>query len=238
MEQQKASHFTAFQSNSRSDCRQNPESPLTKFIIIAPEGDLTIRLYDDLENGATFNSARGKMIPGHVLAWFKVSRQILVSNSTQFSRMLSGPFLESKQTIIDVREGTLSSLELCFRILHGEMTDSMYELPIKEVWEVIEVCGFRDVEISKLSDWFDKWWEKKRSCDTDACLDMPEMRQLLFPAHEFDNAKAFQYLTRRLAYEMSEHITEINPTLHRHLHLEPNVIGGLSLVDRGFGMGC
>ena len=160
---------------------------------------------------------------GHILSTMKVSRQILVDNSSQLRRMLSGSFKEANQNVIDITEGTVASLELWFRVLHGKMTDDMYTISNKDVWEAIEVCGYRDFDIEKLNAWFAKWWEKKRQ----NLIELPEMRQLLFPCHEFDHAEGWKFVTRKLAYESSEHITEDNPTAHRHLHLEGNVIGRL-----------
>jgi hypothetical protein len=56
-------------------------------------------------------------------------------------------------------------------------------------------------------------------------MGLDEMRQLLFPCHEFDHARGFAFLSRKLTYGMADHITEHNPTVHNHLHLEGNVIG-------------
>lgn len=162
---------------------------------------------------------------GHIFATFKVSRKVLVDNSSQFSRLLSSDFMEARQTSVDIKEGTAASLEVCFRVLHDKMTDEMYNIPNKEVWEVIEVCGYRNLDITKLNGWFAKWWANKDLM----AMELEEMAQLLFPCHEFDHAQGFQFLTRKLAYEMSVHITEHNLTRHHHhLHLEGNVLGKFS----------
>jgi hypothetical protein len=134
----------------------NLKTPKTQIIIIDAEGDLTIRLYETLKNGATFIGATGKMTSGHILATFKVKRQLLVDNSSQFGTMLSGGFAESRQSVIDIKEGTVASLELWFRVLHDKMTDDMYVIANKDVWEAIEICGYRDFDIEKLKGWFAK----------------------------------------------------------------------------------
>jgi hypothetical protein len=65
--------------------------------MIDPEGDLTIRLYQTLKTGPTFISASGNMMSGHILSTMKLSRQILIDNSSQFNRMLSGDFKEARR---------------------------------------------------------------------------------------------------------------------------------------------
>ena len=154
-----------------------------------------------------------------------VSRQVLIDNSSQFKALLRGKFEEANQNVIDIQEGTIKSLELWFRVLHNEMTDEMYTLPTKEVWEAIEVCGYRDFDINKLKPWFFKWMERKEIKK----LDHYEMRELLYPCQEFVHAKGFALLTKTLAYKMADHITELNPTRHYGHHLDPNVIGKLKL---------
>jgi hypothetical protein len=131
--------------------------------------------------------------------------------------------ISRRPAVVDITEGTVASLELWFRVLHDKMIDEMYTVSNKDVWEAIEVCGYRAFDIEKLNAWFAKWWEKKEQ----SSIKLPEMRQLLFPCHEFDHAQGWKFVTRKLVYESSEHITEDNPTAHRHLQLEGNVIGRL-----------
>jgi hypothetical protein len=61
-------------------------------------------------------------------------------------------------------------------------------------------------------------------------LTRDEMRQLLYPCKELDHAKAFMVITNKLAYQVPDHITEDNPTVHRLLHLEGNEIGNYNLA--------
>ena len=144
--------------------------------------------------------------------------------------------MEASRKVIDVQEGTVASLELWFRVLHNKMTDEMYAISIKDVWEAIEVCGYRQFDLNKLKGdtWFAKWIGRKDI----KTLTHGQMRMLLFPCHEFDHALSFAVLTRRLAYETAEHITEINPTEHRHLHLDGNVIGKTITRDQPSSYFC
>ena len=75
------------------------------------------------------------MVPGRILATYKVTRKVLTDNSVQFNRMLTGQFMEANQKVIDVKEGTVASLELWFRVLHKKMADEMCAISIKDVWE-------------------------------------------------------------------------------------------------------
>ena len=152
-----------------------------------------------------------------------VSRKVLIDNSSQFRALLAGPFREANQAVIDIQGGTTKSLELWFRVLHKQMTDDMYKLPVKEVWEALEVCEYRDFDIDDLKPWFTEWMDQKDYKK----LELHEMRELLYPCHEFDHAEGFAFLTMTLAYQMSGHITESNPTTHRAHHLGPNVVGKL-----------
>ena len=101
------------------------KTPTTQIIIIDAEGDLILRLYENLSNGPTFTSANGKMMPGHILAAFKVKRQLLIDNSPQLDTILSGDFTESRQSVVDVKEEIVASLELWFRALYEKMTDEI-----------------------------------------------------------------------------------------------------------------
>jgi hypothetical protein len=198
---------------------KDPKIP--KIVTIDPEGDLTINFYEPIKDGPEYVGGSGKRIFGRVLAVFKVSRQVVSRNSRQFGMMLMGVFQEAGQHVIDIEEGTVNSLELWFRVLHDAMTDEMYCIPIEDVWEAIEVCGYRNFDIKRLNTWFEKWFS---STDLEE-LEIEDMCTLLYPCHEFNHAKGFAFLTKSLAYQMAGHITEINPTSHRHLHLEGNVIG-------------
>jgi hypothetical protein len=200
-----------------SDVAKDPEIP--KIVTIDPEGDLTINFYEPIKNGPAY--VGGKRNLGRVLAIFKVSRQVLSKNSPQFGTMLMGVFEEAGQRVIDIQEGTVNSLELWFRVLHDAMTDEMYCIPVKDVWEAIEVCCYRDFDIEKLYTWFEKWFSFMNLEE----LKLEDMCKLLYPCHEFDHAEGFAFLTKSLAYRAAGHIPEINPTSHRHHHLEGNVMG-------------
>jgi hypothetical protein len=192
-------------------------------IKVDPQGDLIIRLYQRTFGGETFVGGSDETVSGRILATFRVSRQVLSDNSSYFKTLLRGAFHEAGQSVVDVRDGTINSLELVFRVIHDKMTIEMYWIPVADVWEVVEVCNYRHVDIKKFKTWFDKWIRNKQP----SSLDTEDMRMLLYPCHEFDQAVYFAHFTKELVYRIPRHITERNPTDHDHHHLRPRVIGRL-----------
>lgn len=61
-----------------------------------------------------------------------------------------------------------------------------------------------------------------------------ELRQLMYLCHEFDDARGFADVTRRLSYEHEGHIAEKNPTRFRHLHLQQRTIGKSTPIPCNF----
>ena len=152
---------------------------------------------------------------------------MLIAESPVFKAELKGNFAEGKLKILDTQEGTVDSLELWFRAIHNKITQNMYCIPIEEVWEALEVANYRQLPERSLNDWFGTWLETN---DIES-LELDEMRELLYPCKAFDYAggneiipKAFAFFTKSLAYQVAEHITEINPTAHRHFHLQSNEV--------------
>lgn len=153
--------------------------------------------------------------------FMKVSRKVLQENSAMWKTMLNqaSPWNESTQ-LVELKDDTVLSLELWFRRLHGTMTDNMLEIEIDEIWHALEVCRKYFLEIEMLNDWFRQWWGNHAQ----SSWDLHELRQLLYPAHEFEHSRAFAFVTKELAYKFVGHITEENPTYHQHLHLRHHVI--------------
>jgi hypothetical protein len=118
-------------------------------------------------------------------------------------------------------ESALVGIEVVLRALHKTLLDASYAIDIEAIWEVIEWCNDRQIDTEKLEDWFGTWWEKRDK----KALKIDHMRMLLTPAKIFDHAHAFAFLTRYLAYNMADHITEWNPTEYRSIHLTHHVIG-------------
>jgi len=56
-----------------------------------------------------------------------------------------------------------------------------------------------------------------------------DMREWLLQCYNFDQAKEFALLTKRLAYGVAAYVTESNPTNYSHLCLTTHIIGTYSL---------
>lgn len=189
-------------------------------IIIDQCGDLTVRLYEASSSGEKIILSDGGRVIGGFLASYKILRQVLVNNSAYFKHSLAGNVGAARRSVVDIKDGTVVSLELWSRALHGTMTKEMYLIDVKEVWEAPEFGSSQGLQNAVLNDWFATWFEKEK-----AALKLDDMRKLLYPCKEFDYAKGFAFLTKSLAYEAAEYIYENNPTVHFRHHLEHNEIG-------------
>lgn len=157
----------------------------------------------------------------------KVKRQVLADNSEAFKSLFwSGRWGEAKQVVVDQECPSTESVELVLRILHGTWGGEFLDVSTKVVYELLHYCDFWGIGLAKLKAWYTGWVDKINIEDLeDNDDDHDVMRQLLFPAYTFNDAKSFGLLTKRLVYEMSEPISESNPTVYRHLRLHNNVIG-------------
>jgi hypothetical protein len=164
------------------------------------------------------------------LASFLVKREVLADSSPQFDALFKGHFRETDESIVDIEKGTALSLELWFRVLHDTVTDEMYALPVDEVIEAIEVCGYRHLQISWLGEWAEEWFRRQ---DVEKAS-LKDLSTLIYPAKELDRPREFQIMTRRLVYGISDHIIDRNFTEHAHLCLENTIIGESQRVQSKF----
>jgi hypothetical protein len=155
-----------------------------------------------------------------VLGYLKVSRQVLIKSSDRFRSMLAGCFKEAGQDIVAVENESFTSLEVWFRLFHGSMNDDMYGIEVEEVWNVIALGHKRFLHNDRLNKWFIEFWTRRK-----VTFENDELRELMYPAHEFDYPQAFAYVTKKLAYESTGHIAEHNPSNHRNLGLPQRIIG-------------
>lgn len=176
--------------------------------------------------GPVHVGASGDGIPGRPVAAFKVSRKTLIANSRRFKTLLIAALVQKNPKAVDIPCETIRSFELMFRILHGTMTEEMSSLGINEFWEALKLCEDWEIVNFNLDDWY-KTWNVRRYLKT---CNMDELRQLLYPLREFNDPESFAYATKTLVYEYPRNITEMNPTKHREMQLEPRVIGKLTLL--------
>jgi hypothetical protein len=189
---------------------------------IDPAGDLTIKV---IEYDFTTTDDRG---PYLILktALMKVSRQVLMNNSTTLKTMLSGFFKEAGSKFIELHEDTVDSLELWFRVLHGNVGDGSYEIERVEIWNAIALSRKYFFHLEKLNPWFATYWSRldKKNLEAD------DLKELLYPAQAFEHSVAFAYITKTLVHICTGHIEEKNPSRHWQLHVEGRVIRELTSV--------
>jgi hypothetical protein len=203
-------------------------SPLTHaqdagYYEIDPTGDLTIKV---VENDFTVRDGDGSH-PLRKAALMKVSREVLMNHSPVFKTMLGGVFKEAGSNSVDLEESTICSVELWFRVLHGNLVDDSYLIDTVELWEAIEFSRKYLIHVEKLNAWFATYWSRLNMGN----LDLDDFKELIYPAQAFDHPVAFAYITKKLAYYCSGHIEEENPSRHRHLHVEGRVIRKLPCLS-------
>ncbi|TVY13000.1 hypothetical protein LARI1_G008885 [Lachnellula arida] len=204
-----------------------------RVVIIDPNGDLDLRLYTTKNaTGHQFNSASdGKPIAGKICVQLTVSRKVMVESSSYFKAMLSNNWAESWQSVVDIECEHPVSAELWYRVFHkSPIPNDMYDIPIDMIGNVIQYGGLvqevrgSDVDLEELCKWFEKRLE---GLDL-LTITTDELEMLLYPCYAFNHAQGFATVTKRLAYEISGHITEINTTEDRSIHLDGNVIGSVN----------
>jgi hypothetical protein len=155
-------------------------------------------------------------------ALMKVSRVVLMKNSTHFQVMLSGHFKEAASNLIELHEDTICSAELWFRALHGNLVDDSYLIEREEIYNAIAFSRKYFLHIEKLNEYFETYWSRLDKTN----LVMDDLQELLYPAYSeaFDHPAAFAYITEKMAHTGSGHIEEHNPSRHRELHVPGRTI--------------
>ncbi|THV51991.1 hypothetical protein BGAL_0092g00040 [Botrytis galanthina] len=193
-------------------------------LVIDPEGDLTIRLVEK-HCSYTIRGKRSTTIT--VLATYLVSRKVLSTSSDEYEASIRRDSRGSFESVLEVQDGSVRSLELWFRILHGatsEEIEHLQDLAIVDIWEALHVCQCRDLDINELKPWFNEWMKKKDFKQ----LTENEMDELMTPCYMLDHARAFAWITKKKVYDSENHIHESNPSRHSYLHLPHNVIGAMN----------
>ncbi|PYH65897.1 uncharacterized protein BO88DRAFT_418063 [Aspergillus vadensis CBS 113365] len=159
----------------------------------------------------------------------KVERNKLLE--AQYFRAMFGHarWLESGSQRITLEEDNCTGMEVLLRSLHGTLDDMPLDsVTVAGTWHVIKSCDKYNVDQKSLSSWFKAWGEHERQkqINIDNCIRFS--RELMYPCFVFDNAPAFQAVTRKLVYGCVGHITEHNPTDILRMHLPPRIIQQLN----------
>ena len=168
--------------------------------VIDEQGDLTVEIIE--KSDRTF-SADGEPITLKT-GQFKVNKAILTKASQTLLRMLAGPqWQESSQTLVSLGEGHVNVTEIWLKVIHNAKLE--YTLPFPELWHLVQAIDYYELDLTEFKNFFATWYQR-----TNIILLKP--RELLFPTWRFDHAKGFANWTKCLAYGMTGHITEGNPT--------------------------
>lgn len=210
-------------TSSNSRIISDNTSQLSTFTVIDANGDIAIRLYEDYVSETFLSDDGVTMKKGRVLVTFQVSTQVLKDHSTFFTQSFSSPWRRPGQLEFDLGEKHVAALELCLRVLHGNLDDDSYKIKIADIWFAIQFCRKYLLPIEKLNDWFAEW-ARRNGATFMGSFNLDELRLLLYPCFELDYAHGFANVTRRLAYEVSGGISEDNPIGDWGLHLHSRVI--------------
>ncbi|KAK0625665.1 hypothetical protein DIS24_g11022 [Lasiodiplodia hormozganensis] len=209
---------------------------------IAAEPDLTVRIYEYQDVYAP----PGRLPPIKCVTDYAVSRTIMRANSEPFDAMLQGGWMESRTTIVELKENDWImslAMEIWFRAFHGvPMTEECYKADVAVVWSLVRAGNMwklkREGLIKWFSDWFKECWERNKGKDLGKSMgkSMGGMggrsaklaQVILYPCWAFDHAPGFAAATKWLVYHSASHITEFNPTKHRDLHLPKRIIQQLN----------
>lgn len=160
---------------------------------------------------------------------FLVSREVLVKSSQYFTILLcSTKYGEANKDFITLHDNRVASMAIWFRVLHGIEPD--YDVELDEMWHLAAACDKYHFEITKLKDWFAKWYQKQ-PIEHWLRKQAPNPRSLLYPCWVFDHPLGFIRVTKFLAYNCTGHITEHNPTKFYNPHLLPRVIRKFSMAS-------
>lgn len=190
--------------------------------VIDKDGDLTVEVIEYKNQTEDGNGNR----PVSGTQQFRVCREVLTRHSEIFVKMfLPSHWREAKKDFVELREDSIASMDIWFRILHD--TDLVYNVPLEEMWRLVTACDKYHFDLSMLEPWFATWY-RKHNIDQYylnwGIKDSLDPRSLLYPCWVFDHAKGFMRATHFLTYNSVRHITEHNPSIHHDLRLESRVI--------------
>ena len=181
-------------------------------IVISEAGDLIVEVvqYDGVMYGANGNRA------SQVVGKFIVDRNVLVEASQPLLKLILDPrWKEDTKSAVCIGEGRIASTAVWLQVIHKAALD--LTLPFKEMWHLVAAIDYYDLDVTIFKPWFAAWYDAHNP-------ELLEARALIFPTWRFDHAKGFARWTRNLAYDVSGHITESNPTkLYMH-HLPSRIV--------------
>ncbi|KGO77302.1 hypothetical protein PITC_092620 [Penicillium italicum] len=199
--------------------------------VFASPSDVTLTIIEDPSDNDDYETKT---------ALFYIDRSKLIASSEYLEKLLSSRWERDKTHNHTLRGGSMKGMEVMLGSIHGVDTKPE-SVSIVDVWYTIKACNKYLLDPSKLMSWFAGWikWIEKQP---ELWEDWEINRQLLFPCHFFDHAKAFQQVSRRLVYNTTGHITEMAPTdspSFKPMYM-PSIVmrKSRSLIPRGYNPIC
>jgi hypothetical protein len=198
-------------------------------INVSDAGDTTLYIHEydptirqDERSGDPVGESGAKKLAR--TASIKVQKDVLVGHSQYFKTTFEGRWC-IKESDVHLHGDTVRSMEVWLRVFHSA-TDAlpMKSISVKELWHTVMAGDKYGFDLQKLKSWFVAWCYAMRNEHGKKKFFEELGPKLLFPCYAFDDAVDFQGLTKFITYNESRHITEINPTHHRQMHLRPLII--------------
>ena len=180
--------------------------------VISDTGDLVVEVvqYDDDTSDADGNRA------SQAVGQFRVDRKVLIKASQPLLKLLLDPrWKEATKSVVSIGEGRIASTAVWLQVVHQATLD--LTLPLKDKGHLVAAIEYYDLDVAIFKPWFAAWYGPHN-------LELVNARRFLFPTWRFDHAKAFARWTRYLAYGMSGHITEENPTKLSKYHIPSRIV--------------
>ena len=168
--------------------------------VISEAGDLIVEVvqYDDNTSDADGNRA------SQAVGQFRVDRKVLIKASQPLLKLLLDPrWKEATQSVVSTGEGRIACTAVWLKVIHKAALD--LTLPFNEMWHLAAAIDYYGLDVTIFNAWFVAWYDAHNPA-------LLKSRTLLFPTWRFDHAEGFARWTSYLAYAVSGHITESNPT--------------------------
>ena len=180
--------------------------------VIQENGDLTVEIIEKSEDTFSANREAVTLKTAH----FIVDKAVLTKASQILLQMLTNPnWQESSKKVVSLGEGRIAVADIWLSVIHK--TKLTYTLPFKDMWYLVEAIDYYQLDLKQFNAFFASWLEKSNTGTFKSA-------ELLYPTFRFDHAKMFALSTRTLAYEVTGHIMEKNPSSLLGYHLPSRII--------------
>ncbi len=126
------------------------------YIVESPDTIIRVTEYDYQVTDANFKH------PVKRIADFHVKRDVVASQSPFFDRLLRSQRLkEANQRVIEIKDDTVASVGVWFRLFHEVSLEPTYKVDVSEMWHIVSVGDKYELKIHALKDWFAEWYNRQ-----------------------------------------------------------------------------